>query len=94
MPDQRLQRTRETLPTGYQFGDARPVLCHFCRRDIATEAKLSLRGDKPRSRRVECTDCAKLSHPYVRIADHLARENYESRAYRITQAQKAHDDGT
>jgi hypothetical protein len=45
MPDQRLQ-TRETLPTGYQFGDARPVLCHFCRRDIATEAKLSLRGDK------------------------------------------------
>jgi hypothetical protein len=89
MPEQRLQRTRETLPDCYQFGDARPVLCHFCRRDIAKEAKLSLRGDRPRFRRVECTDCAKLSHPYVRIADHLA-----GRAYRITQAQKAHDDGT
>jgi hypothetical protein len=25
MPDTRLQRTRETLPVGYQFGDAKPT---------------------------------------------------------------------
>jgi hypothetical protein len=87
MPEQRLQRTRETLPICYQFGDARPVLCYFCRRDISKEAKVRMPGDRPRTRQVECTDCAKLANPLSRVADSLQRAGYASAAYRITQAQ-------
>lgn len=28
MPESRLQRTREALPSGYQFGDAGAVMCY------------------------------------------------------------------
>lgn len=84
MPDQRLQKTRGTLPTGYQFGDARPVLCYFCQRDITTEAKVRMGEYEPRFECTVCTDCATQPYP-------LAELSRTSAAYRITQAQQAHD---